>query len=140
MASVLILAGGILPLVLFFAPLAVVLYGRTFEMDTDGVRYSFCVVFAFYRQVYAVIFAAGVVLSELPVNGHESRGLFALSAVYALAFVLWVTTCYETYQHVRYKEGGKSPYTGAHYALTLSLAVTSSLLFILGLLEMVCGR
>ena len=126
-------------LVLWLA-LAIVLRGRSFDFDTAGARYSFHSVFSIYRQIHAGVFIFGGILSMLTDRGAGYRIILALSAVYALFFVLWLTFQYEGYQHARYGAGGKSPYTGWKYAATLTLGVMSPILFAIGLVGTVYGQ
>ena len=123
-------------LVLWLA-LAIILHGRSFYFDTPGARYSFHSVFAIYRQIYAGLFIFGGILSMLTDHGTEYRIILALSSVYAMFFVLWLTFQYEGYQHVRYGAGGKSSYTGWKYATTLTLGIMSPILFAIGLIGVV---
>ena len=126
-------------LVLWLA-LAITLRGRSFDFDTSSARYSFHSVFAVYRQIYAGIFIFGSILSMLTDRGTVYRIVLALSSVYAMFFVLWLTFQYEGYQHERYGENGKSPYTGWKYAATLTLGIMSPVLFALGLIGAVYGQ
>lgn len=114
--------------------LAITLRGRSFDFDTSSARYSFHSVFAVYRQIYAGVFIFGGILSMLTDRGTGYRIILALSSVYALFFVLWLTVQYESYQHARYSGNDKSPYTGWKYATTLTLGVMSPVLFAVGLI------
>lgn len=106
-----------------------------FEMDSNSGRHSFHAFLAIYRQIYAGIFIFGSILAMVAAHGSVCRILLALSAVYALFTVLWITFCYEGYQHARYQSvGGRSTYTGWKYALTLTLGAMSPILFAIGLL------
>ena len=107
--------------------LSIGLRGEVVEMDPD-VKYSFLLFFTIYRQIYAVIFLASIVLSML-MPSPESRLWMALATVYSLFFTLWLTFCYEGYQH-----RGKAAYTGWRYAVTLTLGGMSPILFVIGLL------
>lgn len=126
-------------LVLWLA-LAIALRGRSFDFDTPGSRYSFHSVFAIYRQIYSGVFIFGGILSMLTDRGAGYRILLALSSVYAMLFVLWLTFQYEGYQHARYGAGGKSSYAGWKYAVTLALGVMGPVLFAIGLVGTVYGQ
>lgn len=117
--------------------LTLVMSNGPFEMDSNSGRHSFHAFLAVYSQIYAGIFVFGSILAMVAVHGSVCRVLLALSAVYALFTVLWITVCYERYQHARYQQmpsGGRSTYTGWKYALTLTLGAISPILFAIGLL------
>lgn len=106
--------------------------GLIFDLD-PGDKHSFHAFFYVYRQVYGVIFVAGVALSML-VPSADAKLLLSLSAIYALVFVLWLTFCYERYQHTRYRQDSRGSYSGWRYAVTLTWGAMSPALFALGLL------
>ena len=122
--------------VALWSVLSIRMLGLVFEMDPGG-KHSFYPMFTIYRQTYAAIFLSGIVLATVTPS-PDSRLLEALAAIYAMLFVLWLTFCYESYQHARYNysslDSGKSCYTGRKYAVTLTLGVMSPFLFVLGLL------
>lgn len=109
------------------------LSGKAFEMDFNSGRHSFHTFLAIYRQIYSGIFVFGIILFMIE-HGFTCRTLLALSSVYALLMILWVTFCYEHYQHDRYQPNGLYTYTGWKYALTLTLGAMSPILFAIGLL------
>ena len=125
---------------LLWLALSILLRGKSFDFDTTGARYSFHSVFALYRQIYAVIFIFGGALAMVIEHGSVYRIILALSSVYAMFTILWLTFQYESYQHLRYRENGRSPYTGWKYAITLVLGAMSPLLFACGLLGAVYGQ
>ncbi len=135
---------------LLWAALSIVLRGKSFEFDSIGARYSFHSVFAIYREIYTGIAVFGGLLAMVVDHGSVYRVVFALSSVYALFFVLWLTFQYEGYQHIRYRPSvnpnspityvGTSPYTGWKYAITLTAGVMSPLMFAVGLLGVAYGQ
>jgi|SRR5579872_962338 len=125
------------------------LRGRVFDMDPgDGSFFDLLLV---YRSIYGAILIIGTIVPLIANNPIEyssgGRELLALSAVYALFMLLWLTFCYEAYLHrpkLKDIDGklvvkGKSPYTGWRYAITLALGIMSPILFALGLLELFHG-
>ena len=127
-----------------FVLISITLYGRTFEMDSNSGRHSFHAMFAIYRHIYVAIFILGCTLPLIAASTEQSapfRLILALSAVYALFMILWLTYQYEIYQHSRRWVNGlatePSPYTGWKYAVTLTLGVMSPILFAIGLVGLV---
>jgi hypothetical protein len=136
--------------IVLWLSLCITLRGRVFEMDSVGSvdeyhpvltgRHSFHAIFGIYRRIYGGIFGAGIVAAILAPpadNGGVYRVLPALAAVYGLIFVLRLTVHYERRQHLRYPPGGKSPYLGWRYAVTLTLGVMSPVLFAVGLVGLI---
>jgi len=116
------------------------------EMDQNAHKGSFFALLILYSLFFYVIVAISCVLM-LRVHGQASLVLM-FAMIYALLFNGWTTYAYEGYLHVRYPRGivpnqllqpqlGPSTYTVGRYALTLTLAVSSFLLFVVGVGEIV---
>lgn len=120
--------------------------GQLFEMDWGGQGGTFAAyLHPHYSRLFGIIFWVGLVFGMFIgiAFRQEPAGILVLSAVYAHIFNLWVTFCYESYLHVRYPPdnapsgSSRSIYTRRRYAITLSLAYSSVILFVVGLLSAV---
>lgn len=149
-----------LPILIWVALMCIAPHGTArWEMDWSTTPGSFAYLQSYYTYSFSVIFWSGISLSLYiaTIYRQEPAGILALSALYALAFNLWVTYCYEGYLHSKYPkippppppsqvDGcsvryitestyiGPSNYTATKYAATLSLAFSSVILFIIGVL------
>lgn len=133
-----------LPLVLW-GVLRLILPSGPREMDQNAHKGSFFALLILYSVFFYAIVAISSVLM-LHIHGPASVSLM-FAMIYALLFNGWTTYAYEGYLHVRYPRGlpgpmsqpqlGPSTYTVGRYALTLTLAVSSFLLFVVGVGEIV---
>lgn len=131
-----ILVAILLPVLIWVALLCVIPSGLRWEMDWGATTGSFAYLQSYYSHSFSVIFWAGISLSLYiaTIYRQEPAGILALSAMYALAFNLWITYCYEGYLHSKYGVNQTTNYTVVKYAATLSLAFSSLILFVIGVL------
>lgn len=115
--------------------------GRTYDGQVvcSQQRYSFFSTLAIYRQCYFGIFVGSIVvlLFAMELNRPSAAGALSISAVYSVAFLIWMNFCYEGYQHNRYHINGRCTYTGRAYAFTIALGSMALIMFMLGLFWMV---
>lgn len=127
-----------LPVLILVALLCIMPHGADvrWEMDWGTTPGSFAYLQSYYSHSFSVIFWVGISLSlyVATIYRQEPAGVLALSALYALAFNLWVTYCYEGYLQSKYSVRKVGNYTAIRYATTLSLAFSSVILFIIGVL------
>lgn len=140
-----VIAAVVFPFI-FWSVFRFVLPTVVFELDFDLGHATFFYLWDRYARVVWTIFWAGVG-GSLAYQRYIGRGdapVFLMAAgIYALLFNLWVLTTYERYLHQRYPRipnmPGTSNYTSSKYALTLALASSTILTFVLGLLTALVG-
>jgi len=140
-----------MPVALWLALMPLV-RGRRFEMDPNGVRYAFYAIFVLYRRLsYTIFGVSGLMALTGAVYARGSGNhivLLTSAAIYALLFQVWLTWQYERYLHQRYRsvsgmDDFPSPYTGAAYAVTISLGVSALVMFcagFIGIIAVLLGR
>ena len=132
-----------------------VMRGRRYELDWGAASGSFLVCYALHRKFYWVIFSLSLVgiMMFVHMPYPPISVIFLFAGIYALLFNGFIALFYEYYLHNRYPRSllhvqteqerqeilmkSLSNYTGSRYALTLALALSSLLLFLIGLLTSV---
>lgn len=127
----------IIPLVIF-AIARITLPNARFEFDFDVVHSTFFHLLPYFDRLAWRIFAFGMVGAfafRKFVGPGSAAPVLLTASIYALLFIVWMARCYESYLHARYPKNGAegvSSYTLTNYCVTLSLAGSSLILFIVG--------
>jgi hypothetical protein len=123
---------------------------KRYEFD-HSTRFSFYAHLSIYLRLAGWVWVMSVVLALVSAHLHLYEAVeFALAAITALGFNVWVTWCYEMYLHSKYPLNpppmssgtqyiGPSNYTDYRHALTVALGLSTMILFGAGLVGMVAA-
>lgn len=115
------------------------------EFDFDTQHATFFILYQQYAKAIWAIFWAGIAGAfayQHFVGVGMAAGFLLASGIYALLLNVWLLTTYERYLHARYPRNtspGRSNYTAGKYAVTLALAGSTILTFILGVASALVG-
>ena len=122
---------------------------KRYEFD-HSTRFSFYAHLSIYLRLAGWVWVMSVILALVSAHLHLYEAVeFALAAIAALGFNVWVTWCYEMYLHSKYPLNpptpmpsgtqyiGPSNYTDYRHALTVALGLSTMILFGAGLVGMV---
>lgn len=120
----------ILPLFLF-AVIRLATPGGRYDLDFDQVHATFFAMLDRYTVIaksIAILAIATAVYGRYVGVSEFVIATAIAGAADAVYFIVWITSCYETYLHARYPKnqiGGTSSYTASAYAATRALGYSS---------------